>query len=314
MKKIILTVTLNPAIDKTVFVCDFKKGKDFRESSLFASAGGKGVNVSRVLTFLGQANIATGFLGGTNGLYIKRSLSQEKIKYSFLPIQGQTRMSLTIIDPVSKNITRVLERGPLVSKKEIALFKERFRKLLSFARCAVFSGRNIPGRGEDFYAQLVSIAKKKDVFTILDTSGAALSAGLRALPHMIKPNLKEAEYILKRKLVSQKSLPEAVLRLYGLGVKIVALSMGSRGAIVYDGKEMLRASPPSITRKSPVGCGDALIAGFISRYLMKQPLAECLRFGVSCGSANVLSVKPGFIKRADLNKIWRKTNVERISL
>ncbi len=312
MSKFILTVTLNPAIDKTVFVSGFASGKDFRETSLFMSAGGKGINVSRVLGRLGQPAIATGFLGGSNGAYIKDKLFREKIRQDFLAIQGQTRISLTVINPDTSVITRVLERGPVVSRKEIKLFCLKFKKLLSSCKCVILSGRNIPGVPDEFYAHLITLAKKNGIFTLLDTSGQAYLSGLKACPDMIKPNLKEAEYVLKTKLISDKSIKKALLKFRAKGIGIVALTMGSKGAFIYNGKQMFRGKSAVLKRKSPVGCGDAFNAGFMSSYFNKQPLDMCLRQAISCGSANALSINPGFIKRRDIKQIHDKVKIHKV--
>ncbi|MBD3263971.1 MAG: hexose kinase, partial [Candidatus Omnitrophica bacterium] len=267
MKPLVLTVTLNPAIDKTVVIPHFSKGKDFRERSLSVSPGGKGINVSRSLNSLGIKNIATGLLGGHDGNYILNELKKEKIKNKFLKIRENTRTSLTIIDPADKTLTRVMERGPLVTKKELDEFKKIFADLLKKACFVVLSGRSIPGASEHFYSVLIKMAKQKNIPAILDTSGTPYLKGIENKPFMIKPNLKEAEFITGKELKTPADIKKAALKLRQNGIKIVTISMGSKGALVWDGERMIMGTPPRVKRKSPVGCGDSFIAGFLSSYL-----------------------------------------------
>jgi tagatose 6-phosphate kinase len=312
MKTYILTITLNPAVDKTVKVSNFKIGKDFREEGIFVSAGGKGINISRVLKYLGLPTVASGFLGGASGEYIKQQLDKEGIKYDFCPIEGDTRTSLTIIDSSLNTITRVLERGPQITKKEQNTFRKKFLNLLKKCQYVTLSGRNIPGAPDSFYGELIRIAKKKNIISVFDTSGKAYELGLKEKPFMIKPNLKEAEQVIGKKLNSLLKIKEAAYRFHKYGIKIVAITMGSRGAIVSNESQMLLAIPPKVKRKNPVGCGDAFIAGFIASLAHNKSLAECVRMAVACGAANALSINPGFIKQRTVKEIFKKIKLRNI--
>jgi 1-phosphofructokinase family hexose kinase len=314
MKSYILTVTLNPAIDKTVIVPNFKVGHDFREQALAVSAGGKGINVSRVLKRLGVTSIASGFLGGSNGIYIREQLDKEKINHDFCAAKGNTRVSLTVIDPALNTITRVLERGESVSKKELNAFGRKFFSLLKYCRGVVLSGRNIPGASIPFYSELISAAKNKGIISVFDTSGKAYEAGLKKKPFMIKPNLAESEQVLGQSLSSLSKIKQAAKSFYNRGIKIVAITMGSKGVVAFDGKQMLLASPPKVERKSPVGCGDAFIGGFISSYIGKRSFSNSIKMAVACGAANVLSLNPGFISLPTVKKIFKQINLKEISL
>lgn len=310
MKSNVLTVTLNPAIDKTVVIPNFRRGKDFREKALFVAAGGKGINVSRVLHHLGISTIATGFMGGYSGDYLKGCLDEEGIKHDFISINENARESLTIIDPVLNNITRVLERGPLVTKGDLASFRKRFTQLLTRSSYVVFSGRSIPGANDNFYGELIETAKKINVPTVFDTSGKPYILGLKKKPFMIKPNVKEAEQAVGKKLSSLSKIKKAAKELHGYGIKIVAITMGSKGAVVFDGNQMVFAVPPRLKRISPVGCGDAFIAGFIASLINKKSFSHCVKMAVACGAANVLHVNPGFIRSSDLKKVLKQTEVK----
>lgn len=312
MKPYVLTVTLNPAIDKTAIVSNFKIGKDFRENALFLAAGGKGINVSRVLQRLSKPTVATGFIGGPNGEYLKKHLDDERIKHDFCRIMDNARTSLTIIDPALNTITRVLERGPVVTKKDLDSFRRKYLKLLKESCYVVFSGRNVPGAPDSFYSELITIAKKNSVNTVFDTSGKPYELGLKRKPFMVKPNLKEAEQALGKKLPSFSQVKQAARDLHRFGIMIVAITMGSRGALVFNGKEMIMATPPKVNRLSPVGCGDAFIGGFIAYCINNRSLADCVRMAVACGAANTLHINPGFIKPADLKRIYKEVKIKNL--
>ena len=310
MKSSVLTITLNPAVDKTAIVTNFKAGKDFRENGLFVAAGGKGINVSRVLHHLDIPTLATGFMGGYNGEYLKDCLDDEGIKHDFTSIEENARESLTIIDPASNSITRVLERGPEVTKGDIASFRKKYLQLLNRSSYAIFSGRSIPGVSDSFYGELIELAKKRNILTVFDTSGKSFTASLKSRPFMIKPNVKEAEQAVGKKLSSFSKIKQAARKLHGYGIKIVAITMGSRGALVFDGNQMIFAVPPKLKRLSPVGCGDAFIAGFIASLINKKSFSHCVKMAVACGAANVLHVNPGFIKSSDLKKVLKQTEIK----
>ena len=305
----ILTVTLNPVIDKTVTIPGFKIGEDFREKAIYISAGGKGVNSSQVFKRLGVGTIASGFLGGPDGEWIRQELDAGRIRHDFCLIKGNSRTSLTVIDPARNTITRVLERGPRVSGKDLNTFKKKYTSLLKRCQYVTLSGRNIPGAGNSFYADLIEIAKRKKVKVIFDTSGKPYSLGIRKKPFMIKPNLKEAEQVLGRKLFLTSHIKKAACDLRDRGIHIVAISMGSRGAIVCDGNEVIKGVPPKIKRRSPVGCGDAFIAGFIASYSRGKYFGECVRMAVACGAANALSFNPGSIKPGAIKQLYKQVKI-----
>ena len=310
MKPVVLTVTLNPAVDKTVFVPDFGIGRDFREESVFLSAGGKGINVSRVLKELGVGALATGFLGGPDGRYIEEGLAEEDIGQEFCAIQDRTRTSLTVIDPAKGTVTRVLERGPRIGSGELDIFRKRFLVLLRSCRYIVLSGSSAPGIPGSFYGELIEMSRNRGVMTILDTSGKALEMGLKKKPYMIKPNLKEAEQLSGRKIRSISDAKSAARCFYRAGIKIAAVTMGSQGAVIFDGKEMFLGVPPRTKIQSLVGCGDAFIAGFIASQVKNRSFKESFRAAVACGAANTQSVNPGFIKRSHVGKIIKCVRIK----
>ena len=308
----IVTVTLNPAIDKIIKVKNFKTEQDSRENGISLSAGGKGVNVSRVLKNLNAKTIATGFLGGFLGLYIQKEFNKEEIKHDFLQISGQTRTNLTIIDSHQK-ITRVLERGPRISRRALIAFKKKFRSLLKSCRYVIFSGSIANGLPEAIYADLITIAKQKNIKTILDTSGKPLQPGLRARPWLVKPNREEAESVVGYKLNSSRRKKRAVKYFHKIGIETVIISFGAKGIVASDGKEILHADTPKLKCQNNVGCGDALVAGFVFAHQRGYGFKEAVRFSVCCAAANVRNLQPGSIEKGWVKKLTRRVLIKKIT-
>lgn len=311
MSKYILTVTLNPAIDKMVYVPNFKSGFDFRESGIFLSAGGKGINVSQALDHLGIKSVATGFLGNIGANYFESELDKQDIQHVFTWIAGCIRTNLTILDLSSSKVTRILERGPKISQNDVRTFKVQFSALLKGANIVVLSGRNITGAKESLYAELILIAKRNKVLTILDTSGDPLSLGIEQSPFLVKLNIQEAEEYFRKKIRSKLEIYEALKELYLRGIKIPVITDGAKGAYAYDGKESFCVIPPRIISKSPVGCGDAFISGFLAAYTEGKLLSECLRFATACGCANAKNINPGQIIFKDVKNLLKEVVVKK---
>jgi 1-phosphofructokinase family hexose kinase len=312
-KKFILMVTLNPAIDKTIKIKAFKVGEDFREKGINLSAGGKGINVSRIIKTLGGKTIATGLLGGMGGSFIEKQICKEEIKNDFSKISDETRTNLTIINPAKKEITRILERGPVISNNEIKAFKKKYYQLLRKSDYVIFSGSLPRGLNFAIYNELIRIVKKYGIKTVLDTSGRALLKGLKAKPDIIKPNLSEAEQIMKERLNSMSKVKNAVKYFLNKGIEKVIITMGNKGAVGSNGRETYLVIPPKINCKNNVGCGDALIGGFVFSLSIGKSFKDSLQLAVATGAANALNIKPGFCKKKDITNLVGKVKVKRIN-
>lgn len=307
--KYILTVTLNPAIDKTVFCNNFQLDSDHRCQDIHFSAGGKGINVSRVLTQLKIPNLATGCVGGTSGDYISKALSQESINHKFCQINNDTRTSLTIIDKELNKTTRLLESGPEVTPEERVRFLELFSILIQDASWVIFSGRSLRGIGDDFYQKLIEICKFHKINSVLDSSGQHFLKGLSSKPTLVKPNIEEAEELIGKKITSKKEIIDACIEIKKRGANYVCLSQGSKGAVLFNGKDLFWGEVPKIKEESPVGCGDAFIAGFIAALHQQKDLESSFRFALSCGSANALNKQPGKIDLKIVDQISKEVKI-----
>ena len=305
----ILTITLNPAIDKTIVIPNFKPGKVFRPEQRGISAGGKGVNVSKVLSTLERNTLASGLLPRRGADFIECELEQYSVKHDFVKVKGDVRTNLTIINPTSKRATRVFEHGGVVKGSDIQAFKRGYLRLLKKASIVVISGSNAPGIPDNLNAQLVSMAKQKGIVAVLDTSGKPLELGIKRKPFMIKPNFQEAEELLNLRIRGKKQIEIILKDIYSQGVGIVALTNGKEGAYIYNGTETLHIVPPKIEQKNPVGCGDAFVAGYISAYLNKNSFQDCARFASACGCVNAMSINPGEISLKTLDKVLKRTKI-----
>ena len=280
------------------------------EPTFILSAGGKGVNVARVLRVLRARVLAAGITGGETGEFFQKLLRKENIPAAFLQVEGPTRFNVTILGPRPGGRSRVVQEGPRLTPKEVQRFEIRCRQWLRRSRLVVLAGRNAVGAPVDWYARLVRLAREEGVPAALDTSGAALEAALKAKPFLIKPNRAEAEEILRRRISSPAEIKNAVRSFHGRGISVVLLSLGSRGAIVSDGQNIWYARPPRVRAlRNDVGCGDALLAGFCSAF-EKKSLAEALRWGVACGTANVLNSTPGLVHPGDVLKLVKTVTVK----
>lgn len=321
--KPILTVTLNPAIDRLVESTGFKAGKDNRTAKGVSFAGGKGINVSRALKCLGVKSVTAGFAGGANGQNLLRDLLLEGLEHNFVFTQGETRVNLTIRDPKNGQITRVIDSGPAIDKKDLSSFRDKFQRLAAKSGWTVLSGRGIAGTPKDFYKELTRTAKENS-WVIVDTSGDDLAAALKGRPCVVRINLEEAQTLLKKKLASAGEQRAGLKKILALGAEHVVISLGKDGAIASDGKVFYEAKGPVIkdvgrrldgagTRSHiacSLGCGDAMTAGFIYGFRPAEDFLEGLVAGIAAGTASCLSEKPGALRRADFERIISKVRVK----
>jgi len=310
--KRILTVTLNPALDELVNIDGFALGREFVASEASLSAGGKGVNVSRVLKNLKIKNLATGLLGSCTGIMIKDFLDSEGIKNDFVKIKENTRTSLTIKDRKSHHPTRLLQHGPKVSHQEIRSFKKKYNALLNQFHLVVLSGRNAAGVSHSIYSELIELAHKQNRPVILDTHGLPLHYALKAKPYCIKPNLHEAEVELKKRLNSLNKLKSAIRHFHKRGIPVVIISLGSEGAIGSNGEDIWLATPPKVKCRNHVGCGDAFIGGLIASFMGKEDFVPMLRMAVATGTANAMSLQPGAVTKRSIAKVRNKVKIKKV--
>ncbi len=308
----ILAVCLNPAIDRTseVDFFPFETVKRVRKSVY--SAGGKGVNISRVMKKLGAEALTVGLSGGHTGRFFESLLENEGLKGRFIKIKGETRINATLIDPASGKEMHLVDAGPAVTGAEIKEFLDLYAGILADKKidCAVFSGSLPPGAPRDFYAGLVSSARKSGILTALDTSGKPLEEGVKAKPDIIKPNSEELDGLAGVKL---RGVREKMYFAMRLDIPETLVSMGGRGSFLCSGGKILRAGPAGAPAASSVGSGDALLAGYIfSRILKNKSPEEALATGSACARANIRSRLPGGVSIRDIHRLKHGEKVKRM--
>src|SRR5438128_610895 len=296
----IITVTLNAAIDKTLAVPNFRLGRRHRAVEQTAMAGGKGVNVARALKTLGMPVIATGVAGGATGTRIIEQLTSEAILNDFVRIREESRTSTAVVDPTSGEQTEINERGPSVSESELELFYDKLLYLAKGAGVVVFSGSLPRGVPDDLYARLVQDVKKLGATTVLDSEGEALRLATRAEPAVVAPNEAEAEELVGHEFADEEDRRTAVLEIGDIGAEeaIMTLRSGCIGLVGEQGERRLwrvTLDPDMVDPVSTVGSGDAFLAGYVAACYGTSSPEDCLRFAVACGAESVRHMGAGVI-------------------
>ncbi|MDQ2629571.1 MAG: 1-phosphofructokinase family hexose kinase [Actinomycetota bacterium] len=308
----ILTVTLNAAIDRTVAVPNFRLGRRHRAVESRTVAGGKGVNVARALTLLGRPVIATGFVGGPTGTRVLEQLQEESVLADFTQIAAETRINLAVIDPTSGEQTEINERGPAVSPEEVKQLFDRIAYLAGGAKLCVLAGSVPPGAGDDLYARLVEDLTRRGLPVILDAEGEAMLAGIRAGASMVTPNEREAEELVGQEFADKGDLAQGLLELVRLGAAEAAITRPD-GCVAAVGennsRRLLEIHTEPLEPVSTVGSGDAFLAGYVAaRYDGRSP-EECLAYGVACGAESTQHFGAGTVDRNQVERLLGEVSV-----
>ena len=302
----IITVTLNAAIDKSLSVPNFRLGRRHRTVEQTTMPGGKGVNVARTLKSLGQPVIATGFAGGPTGTRIVEQLTEESILNDFVRIREESRTNTAVHDPTNGETTEINERGPAVSGKEIELFRDKLLYLARGADVVVFAGSLPRGVEADVYAQLIKEVRKAGVQTVVDADGDPMRLAVRAEPDVISPNVIEAEELVGHEFNDDEDRVIAVREMVALGAReaIMTLPDGCVASVLLDGAPTLhRVWIEPREAVAAVGAGDAFLAGFVAARYTGSPAAECLRFGVACGAESTQRLGAGLIEPREVERL-----------
>jgi 1-phosphofructokinase len=283
----IATVTLNPAIDKSVTVQGFEIGKTNRGEVDRVDAGGKGINVAKALKRLGSTVCALGLVAGSNGRFILDALSAEGILVDFVQVPGETRVNLKIHDPEKGTETELNEPGFRVTAEHMEELRRKIEVHAPHCQVMVFSGSLPLDAPATIFADLIRIAKAHGAKCFLDTAGPGLKHGLAAGPYMIKPNRAEVEDLLKSGLRTRRELVEAARALMRMGCEMVLISLGAEGAVGVFGKEALFAQPPVVKVRSSVGAGDTMVAIMAHAAVAGIPFRQAFRMAVAASAATV---------------------------
>lgn len=313
----ILTVTLNAAIDRTVAVPSFRLGQRHRAVEARTMAGGKGVNVARALRLLDRPVIATGFAGGATGTRLLEELREESVMTEFIRIEGDSRTNLAVVDPTTGEQTEINERGPEVSEADLDRLVERLVYLGRGASACVLAGSVPPGAPEDIYARLLSELRALDVLTVLDTDGEQMRAGLRAGPAVVAPNVTEAEEAVGHEFNDADDLGLALSSLVemGAGEAIITSETGCV-AVVGEGAERRRyeARIDQLEPVTTVGSGDAFLAGYVAARHEGGGPRDCLAFGVACGAESTQHFGAGTLDRREVERLLQRVDLHELDV
>ena len=318
----IITVTLNTAIDKTLSVPNFRLGRRHRTVEQTTMPGGKGVNVARVLKTLGAPVIATGLTGGATGTRIVDQLTQLSVLSDFVRIREESRTNTAVIDPTTGEQTEINERGPKVSEQEAELFVDKLLYLAKGASMCVFAG-SLPREVDiDVYARLIRELRRLGVTTVVDTDGDPLRRAVRAEPSVVSPNVLEAEELVGHEFNDDEDRVIAVREMVGLGAREAIMTMpdGCFAQMIPDepgaDPDLYRVVVPAgaVEPRASVGSGDAFLAGFVAARYARKPTAECLAFGVACGAESTQHLGAGLVDPDRVQRLLDEIEVQRPEL
>ena len=305
----IVTVTPNPALDRTLTVPEIVFDEMVRASESRLDLDGKGVNVSKALRALGAETLIMGFAGGAAGEALDRGLAELGFTTDFTRVAGETRTNTMIVDAANRYV-KANEPGPTLRPEELAAFFEQARARLAAEHVWILSGSLPPGAPAGFYAQLVELIQSSGARALLDTSGEPLRLGCAAQPYLVKPNADEAQALTGEPIVDDGGARRAADFFLAQGVELVALSLGADGLLLAARGRAARARPPRVRALNPVGAGDALLAGIAWALERGLELDELARWGVASGTAAAMRAGTGPAPRGEVEALYVRVSVE----
>jgi len=310
---VILTVTPNPCVDKTVYVEALEVGTFMQSRRCTFVAGGKGNNVARAVRALGRPAKALVVVGGHTGEHVVGMIERDDgVPCVPVWVASPTRTITTVLEEPTHRQTVLFEPGPRVTPAEAAHITNRFSEVVGEAQVVAFGG-TVPDRTiEGLYEELIPMARARGVITILDSHGPEFVRGIEAAPYMVKPNVAEAEEAVGFALATDRAKWAAIGHFHDKGVELVVLSLGQAGALVSRGAERFHVAPPSIEEVNAVGSGDALVAGFAIGLLEDMSLEETARLAVAAGTANATSWAIGHFTQADMDGLIGQVEIRAV--
>ncbi|MBA2499819.1 MAG: 1-phosphofructokinase family hexose kinase [Chitinophagaceae bacterium] len=309
----ILTITLNPTIDKSTAVEKIIPDSKLRCAAVKNEAGGGGINVSKALQKLNTDNIALFPAGGNIGRLLQQLLQQDHVSIHVIEVDKETRENLIVLETSTNKQYRFNMPGEEADQRVLDdvlayISNNKFEFIVG-------SGSILPGLPGDAYAQIAKAAKLSGAKFILDTSGDALETAVKEGVYMLKPNIGELAKLSKITWLENDKVEEAALKLIDAGlVELVAVSMGKDGAILVSKNEAYRVPVPEAERRSTVGAGDSMVAGMVHMLAKHKPLQEVICFGVACGTAATLNEGTQLFKTGDVENLYKWTNEKVTSL
>lgn len=311
----IVTVTLNAAVDRTLTVPNFQPGHRHRASGSLTSAGGKGVNVARALKNLEAPVIATGFAGGRAGDRIIEELAAEAILNDFVRIADESRTSTAVVDPTAGRLSEIYEWGPRIKPDELDVLLDKLRYLSRVASFVVFSGSLPRDVADDFYAEAIRDLNRRGVQCVLDCEGEPLRIGVEAEPYVVSPNQREAESLVGQEFSEEEDFVMALDVIADIGARNVLITEETSCFALFREDRQVRRFRASVSRIDPVasvGAGDVLLAGFLATRFNGGSLDEALRIGVGAAAASVVELGAGRFDPREASRLAAGVEIEEL--
>lgn len=309
----ILTITLNPSVDIAYQLDTFHLDTVNRVEKVQKTAGGKGLNVTRVLKQVGEDVIATGFIGGEIGSYVKKQLTRNDIKNSFVEIGNETRNCIAVLHDGQQ--TEILEQGPTIQEHEGLNFIEHLEIILNNVEVVVISGSLPKGLASNYYVEIVELCKQCDVAVVLDCSGEALKKVLESQqkPTVIKPNTEELSQLIGKNITDDIQELKSVLsgQLFQ-GIEWIVVSLGAKGAFAKHNDKFYRVKIPKINVVNPVGSGDSTVAGIAASLAHALPDVGLLKNANVLGMLNAQEEQTGYVNLEHSEVLYSQIEVEEV--
>ena len=308
----ILCIGTTPAAQRVMIFRRLTPDAVNRAVTTLDGVAGKAINVAKVLKTLDAHPIATGFLGGQRGEFLRAVMAEKQIESDFVTVTAPTRQCITVVDESAGTHTELVEESRPVTPADFRKFMAVVRRQIPGSRAVVMSGTIASGGPATLYRDCVQLAENAGAISIVDAQGAALTEALKANPGLVKPNRLELAATVGRALKSEANVMRAMRELCERGAQRVIVTAGREPALAFDGKIFQRIITPQIPVVNPIGSGDAFTAGAVWRLLRGDDLGEACRWGAAAGAANALTPMPGELNRSDVTRLAKAVRVRRI--
>lgn len=308
----ILCVGTTPAAQRVMIFRRLTPDAVNRAATTLDGVAGKAINVAKILKTLGAHPVATGFLGGQRGEFLRAAMAEKKIESDFVIVKSPTRQCITVIDESTGTHTELVEESRPVTPADFKKFIAVVRRRIAGCRAAVMSGTIAPGGPATLYHDCVRLAENAGLLSVVDAQGGALTGALEAKPGLVKPNRPELAATTGRELKSDADVMRAMHELHERGAQRVIVTAGREPALAFDGKIFRRIITPRIRVVNPIGSGDAFTAGVVLRLLRGDDLGEACRWGAAAGAANALIPQPGELNRRDVTRLAKEVRVLKV--
>jgi len=308
----ILCLGTTPAAQRVMIFHKLTVDAVNRAATTLDGAAGKSVNVAKVLKTLGEYPVATGFLGGDRGQFLRAALAERGVESDFVTVSTRTRQCITVIDESAGTHTELVEESRPVEPADFDKLMAVIRRRVPECRAVVMSGTIVTGGPASLYFDCARLVENAGAISVVDAQGTALIEALKAKPGLVKPNRSELAATVGRELKDDAEVMKAMHELCERGAQQVVVTAGKEPTLAFDGKNFWRVISPRTKAVNPIGSGDAFAAGLVSRLARGDDLGEACRWGAAAGAANALTTIPGEVNRDDIEWLAQKVEVQGI--